>query len=130
MLALFAVLALIAFAMCLYAIHMFIEIGKAKGYSMDNAVSLWLIGIFTTPITVGIYVAALPDNRIRPLVSETKENSAPANADDDATTWTCACGSDNSNKFCRECGAPKPEGTTQPLDCEKQTEEHDRKPAE
>ena len=47
----------------LLSIDMFINAGKAKGYSMANSGKLWFIGIIATPLVVGLYVAALPDNR-------------------------------------------------------------------
>ncbi len=48
----------------LMSIDLLIKVGAAKGYSMDNKGLLWFIGIFATPIVVGLYVAALPDNRL------------------------------------------------------------------
>ena len=45
----------------LMAINLFVGIGKSKGYFEDGAGMLWFIGIFATPIVVGLYVAALPD---------------------------------------------------------------------
>ena len=47
----------------LMATNLFIKIARAKGYYKDGAGLLWFIGIFATPIVVGIYVAALPDKR-------------------------------------------------------------------
>lgn len=47
----------------LMAINLFAKIARAKGYYKDGAGILWFIGIFATPIVVGIYVAALPDKR-------------------------------------------------------------------
>lgn len=43
------------------AISLFVEIAKDKGYCKNGAGALWFIGIFATPIAVGLYVAALPD---------------------------------------------------------------------
>lgn len=43
------------------AISMFVDIAKEKGYCKNGAGVLWYIGIFATPIAVGLYVAALPD---------------------------------------------------------------------
>lgn len=47
----------------LMAINLFAKIARSKGYYKDGAGILWFIGIFATPIVVGIYVAALPDKR-------------------------------------------------------------------
>lgn len=57
-----AVGVLVLFAWVL-AISLFIKAGKAKGHSMENAGLLWFVGIFATPIVVGMYVASLPDKR-------------------------------------------------------------------
>lgn len=35
--------------------------------------------------------------------------AAPAQATPTADSWTCACGSVNTGKFCPECGEKKPE---------------------
>lgn len=45
----------------LIAIRLLIQSGEAKGYSMDNRKLLWFVGIFATPIVVGLYVISLPD---------------------------------------------------------------------
>lgn len=62
----------------LMTINLLIKVGAAKGYSMDNKGLLWFIGIFATPIVVGLYVAALPDNRLR----SAEEASSAAAAED------------------------------------------------
>lgn len=59
------VIMVVVLAAWLMAINLLIKVGAAKGYSMDNKGLLWFIGIFATPIVVGLYVAALPDNRLR-----------------------------------------------------------------
>lgn len=48
----------------LMAISLFVGIAKDKGYCKDGAGALWFIGIFATPIAVGLYVAALPDRNV------------------------------------------------------------------
>lgn len=52
-----------ALAAWLMAINLFAKIAKSKGYFEDGAGTLWFIGIFATPIVVGLYVAALPDKK-------------------------------------------------------------------
>ncbi len=58
-----AILVLIAF---LLSIDLFIQAAKEKGYYEDNqgVGKLWFIGIFATPLVVGIYTASLPDLRL------------------------------------------------------------------
>ena len=55
----FLISACVIIAWCL-SINLFINLGKSKGYSMANKGLLWFIGIFATPIVVGIYVLSLP----------------------------------------------------------------------
>ena len=49
----------------LLAINLFIKAGVAKGHAMENRGLLWFIGIFAPfgAIVIGLYVAALADNR-------------------------------------------------------------------
>lgn len=54
----------------LASINLLIKVGAAKGYAMENKGLLWFIGIFATPIIVGLYVAALPDNRLSAVGEE------------------------------------------------------------
>lgn len=70
MLATISVIVLI-FVLCawLAAIALFIGVRKDKGYSSEGEWLLWVIGIFATPIVVGLFVIALPDKR---LVSASK----------------------------------------------------------
>ena len=53
---------LIALGAWIAATGMFIELAKQKGYyEQGGSGALWFIGIFATPIVVGLYVIALPD---------------------------------------------------------------------
>lgn len=60
----------------LCAINLFVEAARKKGYYCNGGSGiLWFIGIFATPIVVGIYVSALPDRSTiesRGTVSEAK----------------------------------------------------------
>lgn len=38
-----------------------VKIAKLKGFYREGAMKLWLIGIFTAPILLGVLVAALPN---------------------------------------------------------------------
>ena len=57
----FIMLACLGIVAWLTAISMFIDAAKAKGYTMSETKYMWFVGIFLTPITAGLYVAALPD---------------------------------------------------------------------
>lgn len=43
----------------LVAINLFVDLAKEKGHYRDDANILWFIGIFASPIVLGIYVMAL-----------------------------------------------------------------------
>lgn len=43
----------------LVAISLFVDLAKEKGHYRDDANVLWFIGIFASPIVLGIYVMAL-----------------------------------------------------------------------
>lgn len=53
----FAIAVLAAF---LVSINLFVERAREKGY-FEKTGLLWFIGIFATPIVVGLYVLSLPD---------------------------------------------------------------------
>ena len=44
--------------------------------------------------------------------AQAQQNQTPA-----AGTWKCACGAENTGKFCPSCGAKKPENTTWKCAC-------------
>lgn len=64
----------------LMSINLLVKVGAAKGYSMDNKGLLWFIGIFATPIVVGLYVASLPDNRA-PQTKPDSDSNHPVSGD-------------------------------------------------
>lgn len=43
----------------LVAISLFVDLAKEKGHYRDDANVLWFIGIFASPVVLGIYVMAL-----------------------------------------------------------------------
>ena len=58
------ILVLIAMVVAgLMAIDLFINLAREKGHKLDNSGMLWFIGIFASPIVLGLYVAALPSKR-------------------------------------------------------------------
>lgn len=55
---------LLVLAAFLASISLFIKAAKEKGYYENGGTGiLWFIGIFATPIVVGLYTASLPDLR-------------------------------------------------------------------
>lgn len=46
------------------SIKLFIQAGEAKGYSMENRKLIWFIGLFATPIVVGLYINSLPNRAL------------------------------------------------------------------
>lgn len=57
----FFFLAAVVLIAWLMAISLFIQAIDDKGYSSQNTGKLWFVGIFATPIAVGLYAAALPN---------------------------------------------------------------------
>ena len=68
----------------LMAISLFINAAKEKGYYKDGGAGiLWFIGIFATPIVVGIYTTALPDKSGRDAISNASAGSKAASIQDE-----------------------------------------------
>lgn len=61
----FLLIAIAVIAAGLVAIEMFIDLGREKGHKLENTSVLWFIGICCSPIVLGLYIAALPDKRLR-----------------------------------------------------------------
>lgn len=53
----------------IFAIDELIKAAQMKGHHKDSTASLWFVGIFATPIILGLRIAALPD---RSELAETK----------------------------------------------------------
>lgn len=63
---------LITLALCIavlvawiMAIAMLVKMAKEKGHCRNGAGLLWFVGLFASPIVLGLYVAALPDKKQR-----------------------------------------------------------------
>ncbi|WP_343005688.1 MULTISPECIES: hypothetical protein [unclassified Collinsella] len=50
-----------AFAAYLLAVRLLADIIQMKGFSVENRWMLYFIGVFTTPIVLGIIAIAVPD---------------------------------------------------------------------
>lgn len=48
-----------------YSIKMFIAVVDSKGFDGVSKGALWALGIFMTPLIVGLFAAALPDKKAR-----------------------------------------------------------------
>ena len=53
----------------IFAIDELIKAAQMKGHHKDSTASLWFVGIFASPIILGLCIAALPD---RSELAETK----------------------------------------------------------
>ena len=51
----------VAFAAYLLAVRLLADIIQMKGFSVESRWKLYLIGVFTTPIVLGIIAIAVPD---------------------------------------------------------------------
>lgn len=52
---------LLVFNAVIFAVRLIIDVIQDKGYFPEKTGILWLIGIFATPITLGVYAISLPD---------------------------------------------------------------------
>ncbi len=71
---------LVPFIACLIAISLIVKAAQAKGWHKDGTGKLWFIGIFATPVVLGLYVAALPD-RGQSKAKPAAQPAAPAAQD-------------------------------------------------
>lgn len=80
---LFVLLLLVSLAAWLVAINLFVDLAKEKGHFKDGAGTLWFIGLFATPIVVGLYVVALPDKSNSSNTGTGAKLSSASSADDE-----------------------------------------------
>lgn len=67
-------LAAIYFAASVVSIKGFVSIIRAKGYFQEAKTGwLWLIGLFATPITLGLFAVALPEKKGDEISDEASE---------------------------------------------------------
>lgn len=82
--ALIIILTIVVLIAWIMAINLFISAAKEKGYYKDGGAGiLWFIGIFATPIVVGIYTSSLPDKRGREIMANTSGSSSVASIQDE-----------------------------------------------
>ncbi len=60
----------------------------------------------------GNFMGAASETNRAQMQQQAQQNQAPA-----AGTWKCACGAENTGKFCANCGAKKPENTVWKCAC-------------
>ena len=65
------------------AIFKLVEAAQEKGHYKDGAGILWFIGIFATPIVVGLITASLPDRSERTVAVTVPASAAPKAAEDE-----------------------------------------------
>ena len=67
-----------------YAIYLFIEAAREKGYFKDGGTAhLWFVGIFATPIVVGLYTTSLPDKRLGNAIAASSGNQVVPSIQDE-----------------------------------------------
>ena len=71
------IVSILYLAAALAAITLFTDIAKMKGHYKDGTGVLWFIGLFATPICLGLLVAALPDRGQTSTVSSSAAGSLP-----------------------------------------------------
>lgn len=80
----FLLVVAVAIVVWLVTVALFVSAAKQKGHCADGTAVLWLVGIFLTPLTLALYVCALPDRgapvSAAPVASEPKqlEDELPA----------------------------------------------------
>ena len=76
------IILLVASIADLVSISLFVKLAREKGYCQGkngetvSAGLLWFIGIFATPLVLGIYVAALPNKNSPVTASSLAANAA------------------------------------------------------
>ena len=65
------------------AIIKLIEAAQEKGYYRDGAGILWFIGIFATPLAVGLITASLPDRSEKTVAVAVPAPSIPRATEDE-----------------------------------------------
>lgn len=67
---------IIAFAAGLFAISKLISAAQMKGhYTAGDTAPLWFLGLFASPIVLGLYTASLPDRSVAAAAAPTPEES-------------------------------------------------------
>ena len=62
---LYLLLAIVLVAWIMAVYHL-IKAGEAKGHFKNGAGAFWFIGLFASPIVLGLYIVALPDRSALP----------------------------------------------------------------
>ncbi len=70
----------IAIVVWLVMTALFVSAAKKKGYYTEGTAVPWLIGVFLSPLTLALYVCALPDRGVQAVDPAT---SAPAQLEDE-----------------------------------------------
>lgn len=76
----------------LFSISMFISIIKSKGSPFDSSLIYWFVGLFASPIVLGLYAVALPNKAAIGSHTEHKYHVSVKLKDKDGVKreyWTC-----------------------------------------
>ena len=68
---------LTAFVISLIAISLLVNAAQQKGFHRNDAGTLWFVGIFASPIVLGLYTASLPDRGAAAPAQEDPRDELP-----------------------------------------------------
>ncbi len=72
---LLAILGLLIFAAWITGIYLLCNAVNAKGWHKKGDGALWFVGIFASPIVLGLYAAALPDKKLQSADPEIQQST-------------------------------------------------------
>lgn len=79
------ILSIVVFVAFILSVDLLINLAKKKGYYKNGESTglLWFIGIFATPLVVGLYVVGLPEKRTENPQSTDTQRSFDSSISDD-----------------------------------------------
>ena len=79
----FLIIGFVALIAWFIAISMFVNLANDKGHHLDDTGKLWFVGIFASPIVLGIYVLGLRDKKATNGTASMNQGKAAGKVEDD-----------------------------------------------